>query len=80
MRLEADGRSVSQIDGHIENHKLTLEEIIEARQNKYQDETDRTPSEFFKGYYSGWYWAYQDLKEILQQNDFDMEIPVVNND
>lgn len=73
MKLEADGRSVSQINGHIEEPKLTLGQVIELRQNKYKNEADRTPSEFFKGYYSGWYWAYQDLKEILQQNGFDID-------
>lgn len=25
----------------------------------------------------GWYWAYQDIKEILEQNGFDMDVVVI---
>lgn len=53
---------------------LTLKEIIELRQNRYKKEPC---SEYWEGYKSGWYWAYEDLKEILEQNDFDMDIVVI---
>lgn len=53
---------------------MTLKEIIESRGNKY---TPCSCSEFQKGYETGWRWAYQDLKEILEQNGFDMDIEVI---
>ena len=56
---------------------MTLSEIIELRQNKYKP---CSCSEFQKGYETGWYWAYQDLKEILEQNGFDMNVTVIKKD
>lgn len=53
---------------------MTLKEIIESRGNKY---TPCSASDFQKGYETGWKWAYQDLKEILEQNGFDMNIEVM---
>jgi hypothetical protein len=55
---------------------MTLLELIELRQNKYKSSSC---SDFQKGYEAGWIWAYQDLKEILSQNGFDMNVEV-NND
>jgi hypothetical protein len=52
---------------------MTLLEIIELRQNKYKT---CYCSEFQEGYETGWFWAYQDLKEILEQNGFDMNVVV----
>ena len=49
---------------------MTLKEIIELRQDRYVP----VCSQEFK---SGWHWAYQDLKEILEQNDFDMNVVVI---
>ena len=56
---------------------MTLLEIIESRGNKY---TSSSCSEFQKGYETGWYWAYQDLKEILEQNCFDMNVIVIKKE
>ena len=53
---------------------MTLREIIDSRGNKY---TPCSMSDFQKGYETGWRWAYQDLKEILEQNNFDMDIEVI---
>ena len=53
---------------------MTLLEIINSRGNKY---TPCSCSEFQKGYETGWHWAYQDLKEILEQNGFDMNVVVI---
>lgn len=55
----------------------TLEDIIALRGSKYTDEV-RNPSytEFWKGYFEGWEDAYRDLKEILEQNKFNMDVPV----
>ncbi len=53
---------------------MTLKEIIESRGNKY---TPCSCSEYQKGYETGWRWSYQDLKEILEQNGFDINIEVI---
>ena len=53
---------------------MTLIEIINRRQNRFRKERC---SEWWEGYKSGWYWAYEDLKEILEQNGFDMDIVVI---
>lgn len=55
---------------------MTLEEIIELRQNKH---TKAPCSEFWEGYREGWYLAYDDLKEILRQNEFDMNVVVIKD-
>ena len=53
---------------------MTLKEIIELRGNKY---TPCSASDFQKGYETGWKWAYQDIKEILGQNNFNMDVEVI---
>lgn len=52
---------------------MTLKEIIDLRQNRYAPIGSQE-------YKSGWYWAYQDLKEILEQNGFDMNVVVINKE
>lgn len=42
---------------------MTLKELIELRQVRYSPVLS---------------WAYQDLKEILEQNGFDMNVVVKN--
>ena len=56
----------------------TLGEIISLRQNKYNERKNRTFSDFFQGYFEGWYSAYRDLKEILEQNGFNLDVPVID--
>lgn len=57
---------------------MTLGEIIEKRGRKYDEQIQfNTSSDYWKGYMSGWKWAYQDLKEILEQNGFSMDIQVI---
>lgn len=62
---------------------MTLGELIEKRGHKYDEQIGRTSvADWYAGYMLGWRWAYQDLKEILEQNGFDMNcivIPVRSN-
>lgn len=55
---------------------MTLAEIIEKRGHKYDKEIGVSCSDHWNGYKAGWYWAYQDLKEILEYHGFDMNIEV----
>ena len=55
---------------------MTLKEIIEMRGHKYDEDLKAAQSDFHKGYKSGWKWAYEDLKEILEQHGFNMEVEV----
>jgi hypothetical protein len=56
----------------------TLGEIISIRQNKYnEDRKNPSFSDFFQGRFDGWYSAYRDIKEILEQNGFDMSVVVI---
>lgn len=58
----------------------TLNEIITLRQNKYnEDRQNPSFTEFWQGYHEGWYHAYKDLKEILEQNGFDLNVVVIDN-
>ena len=56
----------------------TLRDIIALRGSKYVDE-EKNPSytEFFQGRFDGWKSAYRDLKEILEQNGFNLDVPVI---
>ena len=58
--------------------KLTLKEVIEKRQHKYDKDLKCSCNEWYKGYMCGWYSAYQDLSEILEQNGFDMNQIVID--
>lgn len=60
--------------------QMTLREVIEKRQHKYDKEYPHCHSERRKQYMTGWYWAYQDLLEILEQHNFDMNQIVVKGD
>ena len=60
--------------------QMTLKEIIEKRQHKFDGEYPYCHSEGWKRYMTGWYWAYQDLFEILEQHGFDMNQVVVKGD
>ena len=56
----------------------TLGEIIDLRKNKYaEDAKNPSISDFYHGYFDGWRNAYRDLKEILEQNGFDMSVIVI---
>ena len=58
----------------------TLEEVIQIRQNKYNKEKqNKTYTEFWQGYMEGWYCAYKDLIEILEQNGFDSNLIVIKD-
>lgn len=61
-------------------NQMTLKEVIETRQHKYGKEYSYCHSEGLKRYMTGWYWAYQDLFEILEQHGFDMNQIVVKGD
>lgn len=56
---------------------MRLIEIITIRKNKF-NEHRKNPSftDFWKVYHEGWYNAYKDLEEILEQKGFDA-VPVV---
>lgn len=58
----------------------TLKEVIQIRQHKYDKERqNQSYTEFWQGYMEGWYWAYKDLIEILEQNGFDSDLIVVRD-
>lgn len=75
--------NVSMIDGHIDEPKktkLTLAELIELRGNRDGDffrNGWNTATDLGQGHYYGWKRAYQDLKEILEHNGFDMSVIVI---
>ena len=49
------------------------------RQNKYKAREESSKSEFWTGYEEGWFWAYKDLMEILEQNGFNMDVVVIGD-
>lgn len=53
--------------------KETVEEVINSRMHRYDDLIQASCSEEFHGFMKGWYSAYQDILEIMKQNDFDTE-------
>lgn len=57
----------------------TLREVIDIRQHKFERDLRCTPVEWWKGYYTGWFWAYKDLLEILEQNRFDLDAVVITD-
>jgi hypothetical protein len=61
---------------------MTLKDIIDSRGSRFdRDIQERVPmAEFWQGYQHGWKMAYQDLREILDQNGFDKNIIVINDD
>lgn len=56
---------------------MTLKELIKVRKNKFDEQKQAACADSWKGYMSGWYWAYQDLEEIFEQNGFDTSIVVI---
>lgn len=57
---------------------MTLAELIHARGHKFDKEIGVPCSDHWNGYKTGWYWAYQDLKEILEHNGFNMNVEVMS--
>lgn len=60
---------------------MTLEELIQQRgvnRPTYHGQGLGQESDWAKGYWSGWEAAYNDLKEILIQNNFNLSITVVD--
>lgn len=56
----------------------TLKDIIALRKRKYVvDEKNPSYTDFWQGYFEGWKRAYQDIEEILEQNDFNLDVPVI---
>ena len=41
------------------------------RQHKYDEDLKCSCTDEYRGYMKGWYCAYQDIKEILEQSGFD---------
>lgn len=60
--------------------KMSLLQIINIREHKYDNHIGTYKSEFEDGYESGWRMAYQDLREILEQNNFDMNQLVIKSE
>lgn len=57
---------------------MTLKEIIEIRQHKFDSYRRGIPiGGYWTGYCEGWYLAYKDLAEILEQNGFDLNTIVI---
>lgn len=55
----------------------TLKDIIALRGSRFIDEAKNSAyTEFWQGYFDGWDDAYIDLKEILEQNKFNLNVPV----
>ena len=52
----------------------TLRELIEQRGHKFDKEENCSCSEWWDGYRSGWFRAYQDIREILEYNGFNMDM------
>ena len=61
---------------------MTLKEIIDSRGGKYDDDILHQVSmtDFWGGYQVGWKMAYQDIREILDQNGFDKNIIVIKEE
>lgn len=57
----------------------TLKDIIEIRQSKHTKNQSHTKSEYWLGYYKGWFEAYKDLLEILNRYNLDPSSIVVIN-
>lgn len=57
---------------------MTLRDVIETRGHKYDEQLQLkvSGSEFWTGYHTGWYWAYRDLKEILEHYGFNLDISI----
>ena len=56
---------------------MKLAQLINIRGNKFAEDVKYSCTDFHKGYMEGWRWAYKDLKEILEQNGFDMNVVVI---
>lgn len=62
---------------------MTLEELIQRRgvdRPSYQKQGLPEESAWAKGYWAGWESAYNDLKEILIQNNFNLSITVISDE
>ena len=56
---------------------MWLRDIITVRKNKFEkDRKNPSFSDFWQGYHEGWYSAYRDLEEIMEQHTIEA-IPVV---
>jgi hypothetical protein len=57
----------------------TLKDIIVLRGRKYADDAKNPSySEFLQGCFEGWKNAYRDIEEILEQNNFNLDVPVTD--
>lgn len=59
---------------------MTLKDLITIRGQKFQSDIQNNVSmtEFWKGYEQGWVSAYGDLLEILEENNFNLNIEIEN--
>jgi hypothetical protein len=57
----------------------TLKDIIVLRGRKYADDAKNPSySEFLQGCFEGWKNAYRDIEEILEQNNFNLDVPITD--
>ena len=61
----------------IKMKKLSLKDVINIRKNKYKGKSFH--NDFWKGYICGWFWAYRDLEEILEQHKFNLNATVIKD-
>lgn len=56
---------------------MTLRDIIRLRQEKTKKLNQGVSEPWWGGYHTGWSLAYRDLREILEQNGFDLDVVVI---
>lgn len=58
---------------------MTLKQIINCRGHKYDEDilNHVSMADYSAGYQMGWKEAYRDIKEILEQNGFNMNQIVI---
>ena len=58
---------------------MTLAELIVARAVKFESQDCITQDAFNRSWCLGWRAAYEDLRDILEQNGFDLDQVVVED-